>query len=188
MKIYTRTGDGGSTALFGGQRVSKHDPRPEAYGTLDELNVELGALLALFSDEIPVVLELRRIQNRLFVIGARLAAVPGTPEFATLDVIAIEECEWMEASIDRMESETGPMAGFILPAGHPSAIQAHRARTICRRAERRVVALAEHDVNDAGSHHVQMEMMYLNRLADYLFALARFCNHMHGIEDVLWHR
>jgi len=186
MKIYTKTGDGGSTSLLGGRRVSKSDPRPEAYGTLDELNVEIGGLLALLGEGNVLIAELRRVQKRLFALGARLAAVPGSPEFAARDEIKVEDCDWMEGSIDRMVAEMPAMLGFVLPGGHATSVQAHRARTICRRAERRVVALAEQDVEQEGCHHVQMEIMYLNRLADYLFVVARYCNHTNGVEEYLW--
>jgi len=186
MKIYTKTGDGGGTSLLGGHRVSKNDPRPEAYGTVDELNVELGALLALLAEGDTLVSEVRRIQKRIFLVGSRLAALPGTPEMAALEELKAKDCEWMESSIDRMAAVMPPMEGFVLPGGHPSAIQAHRARGVCRRAERRIVALAEQDVENGGCHFLQMEIMYINRLADYLFAVARYCNHVNTVQEFLW--
>jgi cob(I)alamin adenosyltransferase len=186
MKIYTKTGDSGSTGLLGGHRVSKSDPRPEAYGTLDELNVEIGALLGLLEDGDALIPELRRIQKRLLLIGSRLAALPGSPEVEMLEALKSKDCEWMESAIDRMLAEMPPMEGFVLPGGHPTAVQAHRARTLCRRAERRTVALSEQDVEDNGCHYIQMEIMYLNRLSDYLFAVARYCNHVNAVKEYLW--
>ncbi len=186
MKIYTKTGDSGTTGLRGGHRVSKDDPRPEAYGTVDELNVELGALIALLPPDDELASELVEIQKTLFLLGARLASLPGTPELASLEALPSEACEGMEAAIDRMLADVPPVKGFTLPGGHASALQAHRARTICRRAERRLVALADQDVEDGGCHHLQSEMAYVNRLADYLYAAARYCNHVNGVEDQLW--
>jgi cob(I)alamin adenosyltransferase len=188
MKIYTKTGDSGTTGLRGGHRVSKDDPRPEAYGTLDELNVELGALIPLLPPQDTLASELAEIQKTLFLLGARLASLPGSPELAAMDSIPAEACEGMEAAIDRMMADVPPMKGFTVPGGHASALQAHRARTICRRAERRLVALADQDVEDEGCHHLQDEMAYLNRLADYLYAVTRYCNHVNGVEEQLWKR
>lgn len=189
MKIYTKTGDGGSTSLRGGQRVSKSDPGPEAYGTVDELNVELSFLLNLLDPRVSESLtaELRRIQRRLFTVGTRLASGSGScADAAGVDGLSARDVEWMEASIDRMDAQMKPLHAFILPGGHASAVQAHRARTVCRRAERRVVALAEHLVDVTGCHHVQSEMMYLNRLADYLFVVARYCNYCSGEPECTW--
>ncbi len=191
MKIYTGTGDGGSTRLLGGQRVSKSDPAPEACGTVDELNAELGVLLNLLEGTAKESLaaDLRRIQRKLFTVGSRLASV--SAHVAAADgsgPLPSSDIEWMEAAIDRMEAVLKPLQAFILPGGHASAAQAHRARTVCRRAERRTVALAEHLVESSGCHHVQSDIIYLNRLADYLFVAARYCNHCHGMPEDEWHR
>ncbi len=190
MKIYTKTGDSGSTSLLGGQRVSKCDPAPEACGSVDELNAELGLLINSLDGAAAERLapELRRIQRRLFSLGARLAA----RKSADADAAGVvppgpRDYAWIETSIDDMESQLKPLQAFILPGGCAAAVEAHRARTICRRAERRTVALAEHLVDLTGCHHVQEEMRYLNRLADYLFVAARFCNHCAGSPEFEWH-
>ena len=167
MKIYTRTGDQGETSLFGGKRVAKNDARIEAYGTVDELNSFLGAIAL---DEIPA------IQSDLFEIGAHLAS-PGTSRFPGVDASRIEQ---LERSIDEMERELAPLTSFILPGGSPAAAQLHIARTVCRRAERRVVAL------DDDSSATQSTIAYLNRLSDWLFVAARFANHRAGVADVPW--
>ncbi|HYR29588.1 MAG TPA: cob(I)yrinic acid a,c-diamide adenosyltransferase [Thermoanaerobaculia bacterium] len=168
MKIYTRTGDHGETSLFGGKRVAKHDVRIEAYGTVDELNSFLGAVTGF--DELPAV------QSDLFEIGAHLAS-PGTSRFAGVDTSRIEE---LERSIDAMERELAPLTSFILPGGSPAAAQFHIARTVCRRAERRVTALED------DTPATQSTIAYLNRLSDWLFVAARFANHRAGVADVPW--
>jgi len=168
VKIYTRTGDHGETSLFGGKRVAKHDARIEAYGTVDELNSFLGAVTGV--DEIPA------IQSDLFEIGAHLAS-PGTSRFPGVDVSRIEE---LERSIDAMERELAPLTSFILPGGSPAAAQLHIARTVCRRAERRVTVLEDE------TPATQSTIRYLNRLSDWLFVAARFANHRAGVADVPW--
>ncbi len=127
--------------------------------------------------------ELRKVQSTLFLVGARVASLPDSPELAALEGLGADACEWMEAAVDRMMAEVPSISGFVLPGGHSSALHAHRARTVCRRAERRIVALAEQDVDDEGCHHLHGEMAYLNRLADYLFAAARYCNSVNGVEE-----
>lgn len=168
MKIYTRGGDRGETSLFGGTRVPKSDARIEAYGTVDELSSFLGSVTGL--DEIP------KIQSDLFEIGAHLAS-PGTSRFAGVEASRIED---LERAIDAMERELTPLTTFILPGGSAAAAQLHIARTVCRRAERRVVALED------GSPATQSTIAYLNRLSDYLFVAARVANHRAGVADVPW--
>lgn len=190
MKIYTKTGDSGTTSLLGGQRVSKCDPSPEACGSVDELNAELGLLLNVLDGVAAdrLVAELRRIQRRLFSVGSRLASrKPTEADAAGVVAPGPADYAWIEASIDELESQLKPLQAFILPGGCAAAVQAHRARTVCRRAERRTVALAEHLVELTGCHHVQEEVRYLNRLADYLFVVARFCNHCTGTPEFEWH-
>ena len=165
MKIYTRTGDEGRTSLFGGKRVAKNDARIEAYGTVDELNSFLGAIPGLAD-----------IQSDLFEIGAHLAS-PGTSKFSGVDPARIED---LERAIDEMERELAPLASFILPGGCAEAVQFHIARTVCRRAERRVVALEDE------TPATRSTIAYLNRLSDYLFVAARYANHKAGIADVPW--
>jgi cob(I)alamin adenosyltransferase len=182
MKIYTRTGDAGETGLFGGGRVSKDHPRVEAYGTVDELNAHLGRAAAeVLDDEIRA--RLRSVQHDLFAIGAILASPPdeGTgvrnphvPEPPSSRIEAMEG--WMDAA----EDELPPLRHFILPGGGVGAAALHVARTVCRRAERRVVSLG--DAEPAGAELVR----YLNRLSDLLFMLARLETFRAGAEDVRW--
>jgi cob(I)alamin adenosyltransferase len=181
MKIYTRTGDQGTTGLFGGDRIAKCHPRLAAYGTLDELNSVLGVLALNLAPELAAHEALRLIQRDLFALGAVLASPP-----SRLEVLEkrITQPTWpiaaMEADIDRLTALTGPMTHFVLPGGCPGAAHGHLARTVCRRAEREVVALA-------GAEPVPPEVIvYLNRLSDWLFALARAANAQAGVEDVKW--
>jgi len=170
VKIYTKTGDAGDTSLFGGTRVPKDDPRIAAYGTVDELNAFIGLARATWTSS-QLDEQLGRIQSDLFDVGAHLAS-PGTSRFAGVDPARIAE---LEQAIDAMESELAPLRNFILPGGCAAAAQLHVARTICRRAERLVVAL-----------HDQSSIAYLNRLSDFLFVAARFANLKHGVDDVPW--
>ena len=176
MKIYTKTGDAGETGLFGGPRVRKDHARIEAFGTVDELNSELGivrthAPAATFD---PL---LRRIQNELFDLGAQLATPgPADERITEAHVAAIE------AEIDRHEEELEPLKNFILPAGTPLAAAIHVARTVCRRAERRVVSLAA----ETGTAIPANAIEYLNRLGDLLFVLARVANRQAGVADDPW--
>jgi len=178
VKIYTRTGDRGETSLFGGARVPKNDPRIDAYGTIDELNSCLGLVLSGIALAIEPDAQLLAVQRDLFEIGAHLAS-PGTSRFAGVEASRIEE---LERGIDAMEAELAPLKSFILPGGTPAAAQLHVARTVCRRAERLVVALHDNDPATESS------IAYLNRLSDYLFVAARYANHKRGVEDVPWTR
>jgi cob(I)alamin adenosyltransferase len=173
MKIYTRTGDSGETSLFGGSRVAKDDPRIEAYGTIDELNSAIGVVRASWPSS-PIDKQLNAIQSDLFDIGAHLAA-PGNDRFAGVEPRRIEE---LERAIDAMESELQPLTNFIIPGGSLAAAQLHVARTVCRRAERRVVTLEDNPATVA----------YLNRLSDYLFVAARYANRGLGVPDTPWLR
>lgn len=181
MKIYTGTGDEGTTGLYGGGRVSKHHPRIEAYGTVDELNASIGLAVASESDrrtwgDISDVL--LRVQKELFEMGADLA----TPLDSRAEVPRISEAliRQLEEDIDSFQSTLEPLESFVLPGGSTAASALHIARTICRRAERRVVALA--DAEDVNS----LTAVYLNRLADLLFVLARAANRASGVSDVKW--
>lgn len=177
MKIYTRTGDQGQTSLFGGARVAKNDARIEAYGTVDELSSFIGvARAAAPPAETDAVLH--QVQHDLFEVGAHLAS-PGTSRFPGVEPARIEE---LERAIDVMERELPPLTNFILPGGSPPAAHLHVARTVCRRAERLVVALG--DDTDA----TRSTIAYLNRLSDYLFVAARFANLRAGVGDVPWRR
>ena len=182
LKIYTKTGDRGETGLFGGARVPKDDARVEAYGDVDELNSVLGMAVAASRDE-ELVAGLLAIQTDLFTLGARLATPApedggrDNPWIPQLDPERVAE---LERWIDRAETELEPLKTFVLPGGTASAASLHLARTVCRRAERRVVALSRAATIDAGV------VVYLNRLSDLLFTLARLANRREGVEDVPW--
>jgi cob(I)alamin adenosyltransferase len=180
MKIYTRTGDTGGTSLFGGTRVSKHDPRVAAYGDVDELNACLGAIRAQgdLPGEVTEILE--RIQTDLFAIGARLAD-PAEKIAARVSKVAVTDpdIQRLEDWIDRFESELPPLRRFILPGGNRAGALLHLSRTVCRRAERSIVAL--------GMDHIDVHLLaYINRLSDLLFVLARAVNHRAGQPEVEW--
>ena len=178
MKIYTRTGDDGTTGLLGAARVPKHDARVEAYGTVDELNAALGVAATLDSQRC-VADVLGPIQPALFRVGAELATADnGMRE--KLERIGDDDVAALERVIDALDSELAPLTRFVLPGGSPLAAQLHFARTVCRRAERRVTALAE---REPGSRTL---VKYLNRLADLLFVMARFANHRAGIAETTW--
>ena len=181
MKLYTRTGDDGSSGLFGGDRVSKANPRLGAYGTLDELNSIMGLLRLHASPACADGERLQRIQHDLFVLGAILATPPAKQGLLDRH---LSTPTWtlaaMEADIDRLTPLAPPMTAFVLPGGTAAAAHAHLARTVCRRAEREVVALAAEEALDPAV------TAYLNRLSDWLFALARAENAVAGLADVQW--
>ncbi len=188
MKIYTGTGDRGKTSLFSGERVSKSNPRIEAYGDLDELNSVIGAVAAAIDPE-PHGLkdELKRVQTQLLEAGAWLATTPGAASVRFLTPFTAQPAEALEAAIDRMNADLPELKHFILPGGHLSASLAHMARTVCRRTERRVIDLVEQEDGASGATGTMMHILvFLNRLSDYLFVVARFCNHIQGQADVLW--
>jgi cob(I)alamin adenosyltransferase len=178
MKIYTRTGDDGTTGLIGSGRVRKSDPRVEAYGSVDELNAALGAVLAHDAEQWFGTV-LAAAQSRLFVIGARLATVSDETR-SRLEALEEDDIAALERAIDALDGELPPLAQFILPGGTVLAAELHRARTVCRRAERRVVSLAEHASVD------EPVLRYLNRLADLLFVMARAANHRAGSPETPW--
>jgi cob(I)alamin adenosyltransferase len=181
MKIYTRTGDEGGTALFGGGRVGKDHPRVEAYGDVDELNASLG--FARCVESLPRIDEvLVPIQRDLFAIGALLATPNHDKMREQLEKARIDEqrIEELEHAIDACEAELEPLRSFIIPGGTSKAAALHMARTVCRRAERRVVHLA-HDVELPA-----LVVIYLNRLSDLLFMLARVANKHAGAGEVTW--
>jgi cob(I)alamin adenosyltransferase len=180
-KIYTRSGDQGETGLGDGNRVSKDHPRVSAYGSVDELNANLGLLLAQGlaaseQPELPAIL--RDIQNDLFDVGADLC-VPESPETAQALRIRPEQVTRLEHLIDQFNEKLQPLRSFVLPGGSLAAAWCHLARTVCRRAERDVVTLSRTEAINAEV------IKYLNRLSDLLFVLARVCN-ANGQTDVLW--
>ena len=183
MKIYTRTGDAGDTALFGGGRVSKDHHRVAAYGMIDELNATVGVAVGQVADD-AIARQLRMIQHDLFALGAILATLPredGTPHPHVPDMPSgrIDEMEvWMDAA----ETELAPLQQFVLPGGTDGSAALHLARTVCRRAERAVVHLGTLEP-------IEDDLVpYLNRLSDLLFTLARLDNHRAGVPDVTWEK
>ena len=177
IKIYTKTGDDGSTGLFGGTRLPKHHIRIEAYGTLDELNSSIGWLMTHIKESETSSL-LQTIQSRLFTIGSNLASDP-SKDMITPDLLD-DDVTMLEKSIDKFQSRLPELKHFILPGGSQAISAAHLTRTICRRAERRCVALA-HD-----SHVEPIILLYLNRLSDYFFVLARWLGYNEGVEEIKW--
>ena len=180
-KIYTKTGDRGETGLLGGPRVSKDDPRIEACGTVDELNAAIGlARAAGAADEADVTLA--RVQSELFDVGAELATPE--PKAHAMERIGAVQTSELERAIDRFEADLEPLKQFILPAGSDVSARWHFARTVCRRAERRVVSLQK-----VPQANIREELLvYLNRLSDLLFVLARWVNQQAGVKDEIWKR
>lgn len=176
MKIYTKTGDDGTTGLQSGKRVSKADQRIMAYGAIDEVNSCLGIILSHKLDS-DIRELLTRIQNELFVAGSDLS----NPDLANLkNRITETMVKNLEENIDKFEKELEPLVNFILPGGHKNASYLHLARTVCRRAETQVVALAENEQINTSC------LKYLNRLSDLLFVLARAVNKRNGTADITW--
>jgi cob(I)alamin adenosyltransferase len=181
MKIYTRTGDAGETGLFGGGRVPKDHPRVTAYGDIDELNSVIGLIRATPPADLFGEL-LQTIQQDLFAIGGHLATPDASRVSKALEKAALSEerVAEFERAIDDAESELPPLRAFVLPAGSAKAAALHLGRTVCRRAERSVVSLAREAQVPA------VFLVYLNRLSDLLFTLARLANHRAGVKDVVW--
>ena len=181
MKIYTRTGDTGETSLYGGGRVKKADSRVEAYGEVDELNAWIGLARASAALDPDLDEALLRIQRDLFALGAQLADPAATVAARVAKaVIGDEDVARLEQFIDRLETELPPLRQFILAGGTPAGAMLHLARTVCRRAERRVTGLAS---------TVELDprvIEYLNRLSDFLFVLARLNNHRQGQQEIPW--
>jgi cob(I)alamin adenosyltransferase len=178
MKIYTKTGDEGTTSLFGGKRVSKSELRIETYGTVDELNSWIGVLRdqEVNHKRKPVLVE---IQDRLFTIGSILATEPENTK-VKIPALAESDIEFLEKQMDEMDTLLQPMRFFVLPGGHASVSWGHVARTVCRRAERLVIAL------DHQEKVAPLVIKYLNRLSDYLFVLCRMMTQELGVEETPW--
>ena len=185
MKVYTKTGDTGTTALFGGTRVPKHHIRIESYGTVDELNSHIGLIRDQDMSDLykNVLIE---VQDRLFTVGAILATPPeketmknGQPRLQNLGIVE-SDIEFLENEIDRMEEALPPMTHFVLPGGHTTVSYCHIARCVCRRAERLAVHLNDIEPTD------ERVIKYLNRLSDYLFVLARKLSHDLNADEVKW--
>jgi cob(I)alamin adenosyltransferase len=178
MRIYTRTGDDGTTGLLGPGRVFKDAARVEACGAVDELNAALGVVRTLDLDGW-LAAELATIQSRLFQVGAELAAVtPDPPE--RLDLIGEADVAALERWIDRLDTELAPLSSFVLPGGSALGAQLHVARAVCRRAERRTVSLLR-------AEPIELHLVgYLNRLGDLFFVMARWCNRRAGVSETEW--
>jgi cob(I)alamin adenosyltransferase len=178
-KVYTRTGDDGSTALGGGQRVAKDSRRIEVYGTVDELNSAIGAARASrLTPELDAALAV--VQNELFHLGSDLCILEEDKARRPVPRIEARHVEALETLVDRLSESLPPLENFILPGGSPGASWLHLCRTVCRRAERAAVSLAREE--EIGEFVVR----YLNRLSDALFVMARFENRSRGVADVLW--
>ena len=177
MKVYTKKGDTGKTSLFGGERVSKDHNRLHAYGTVDELNAFIGWSMDL-NQTAEIKQSLSRIQAYLFTIGSYLATP--NPEKVTLPPLLPEETTWLEEEIDRMDQHLEPLKNFVLPGGHVLVSQFHVCRTICRRAERWIIAVME-------TEDIQPSIpKYLNRLSDYFFVLSRYQAQLLDIQEISW--
>lgn len=166
MKVYTRTGDKGTTALFGGKRVLKSDLKIDSYGNIDETNAWMGVLRDATNDEY-VNNSIVEIQTHLFTIGSYLAVDPNKKAKLKLPILSQSWIDWLEKEMDTMDADLPPMQFFVLPGGHTSVSHCHVARTVCRRAERSIVALSSEDAD------IDFAMRYVNRLSDYLFVLSR---------------
>ena len=178
-RVYTRTGDDGTTGLGGGQRVSKDSPRIAAYGTVDELNALIGAAMAAGLEE-ELVSELSRIQNELFHLGSDLCFLEEDKESIALPGIEEDHVVRLEELMDRLSEVVPPLENFVLPGGSPGAASLHVARTCCRRAERALVRLA------AQERVGPCTLRYLNRLSDALFVMARFENARKAVPEPIW--
>jgi cob(I)alamin adenosyltransferase len=187
VKIYTKSGDAGETGLFGGPRVSKDDARVEAYGAVDELNAVIGLARALgnprsaaYDPDLEIDRHLALVQERLFCLGAELATPAEARPRQSLPPVEPAWAEEMEQVMDRWDAALKPLRHFILPGGASLGAALHHARTVCRRAERRVVALHRHEPVSP------VVLSYLNRLGDFLFVAARMSNHREGSVEPVW--
>jgi cob(I)alamin adenosyltransferase len=181
-KIYTRTGDDGTTGLGSGERRKKYDLRVAAFGTLDEANAAIGIARLHSAGDVTLDAALSRIQNDLFDVGADLCT-PGKgrgPDGARLTVTQAQ-VDWLESEIDRLNDDLAPLKSFVLPGGSPAAAYLHLARTICRRAERLIAELKDKPGESVGAEVLK----YVNRLSDFLFVASRYAN-AKGARDVLW--
>ena len=180
MKIYTKTGDKGKTSLIGGTKVLKSHARIEAYGTVDELNSNIGLCRDLIADN-DVRDLLKEIQDRLFTIGSALACDPEKETQLKIPDLKETDVSFLEDAMDKMDSELPPLQFFIMPGGHPTVSHLHISRCVCRRAERLVV-----DLLISNEDHDNLIIKYINRLSDYLFLLARYMAKKLNVEEVSW--
>ncbi|PID72452.1 MAG: ATP:cob(I)alamin adenosyltransferase [Desulfobulbus propionicus] len=187
MKVYTGGGDKGKTSLFSGERVAKYSLRIDSYGDLDELNSVIGAIHASLPEGTEKVkTELLHIQARLFQAGAWLATTPDSSAVDFLQELGEDVVKNLEAKIDELSAELTPLKEFILPGGSLSASWAHIGRTVCRRCERKVTQLVEEEQGSSMDAELKNVLVYLNRLSDYLFVVARYANNAEGTADQVW--
>lgn len=180
FKIYTKTGDKGATSLIGGVRVPKNHIRIESYGTVDELNAQLGLVNDLCGKE-EISAWIREIQDRLFTLGSELATAPDKDIKMKLPDLYDTDVTWLEAGIDKMNEVLPELRSFVIPGGNAAASACHVARCICRRAERICVAM-----ENSGDVLPALAIPYLNRLSDFLFILSRYITHLDGGTDLAW--
>ena len=180
MKIYTKTGDLGTTSLIGGTKVPKSNLRIETYGTVDELNAYIGLVGDLLMDANTKII-LKEIQDRLFTIGSSLACDPDKEPLMKIPDLKERDVELLELEIDQMNELLAPMKFFVLPGGHPAISTTHIARCVCRRAERLCVNMQVHNL-----FVDPLIIKYINRLSDYLFVLSRFACHLLGVAEIPW--
>jgi cob(I)alamin adenosyltransferase len=180
--VYTKTGDAGTTSLVGGTRVSKTDVRLEAYGTVDELNSFLGLLVTHLADDADTCAFVRHIQHRLFAVGSHLATDRTQHELFAASIVSDDDVQQLEHAIDAIDSTLPPLHAFVLPGGSPAAAMAGVCRTVCRRAERRILALS------ATVDVAPQLTAYINRLSDYLFVLSRKMNQNAHTDEIFWQR
>ena len=180
--LYTRTGDEGTTSLVGGTRVKKNSPRLDAYGTLDEFSAFLGCVLSDPACNAEIKGQLIEIQSMLFNLGSYLATEPAAGQQPEVAGLSADDIVRLEGWIDALDEQTPPVKFFVLPGGCMLAARAHVARTVCRRAERRILDLAD------TAYVSPMLLKYINRLSDYLFALSRYFNFMAGVDEIIWKR
>jgi cob(I)alamin adenosyltransferase len=188
MKIYTQTGDEGKTSLLSGERVTKNHVRIKAYGEVDELNSTIGVLVAALAPGLEkVAAQLQQIQSDLFHAGAWLSVAPESDAFDRLTPIGPDQTRRIESLIDEMEAGLPSLRAFILPGGAPAGAWCHLVRAVCRRTERAVLdLLAEERGQGSSGNGIDGILMYLNRLSDFFFVLARFLSHKDGVGDRLW--
>lgn len=180
MKIYTKTGDAGKTGLIGGTRVSKSDMRLDAYGTVDELNAQVGYLISLLEEE-DIKAFLSDIQHKLFVVGSHLATDQTKTQLKAASILNAEDIHKIELEIDRMDATLPPLKKFILPGGSHAAASSHICRAVSRRAERNMIYLLEEGLQ------IDAEILqYINRLSDYFFVLSRYINVNQGFKEIFW--
>ncbi len=180
FKIYTRTGDLGTTSLIGGTKVPKNHLRIETYGTIDELNSYIGLVSDLIASQ-PVTVTLKEIQDRLFTIGSSLACDPDKEPLMKIPDLKESDVLFLETEIDDMNDTLAPMKHFILPGGHQAISTTHIARCVCRRAERLCVNMHEHQL-----FVDPLIIKYINRLSDYLFVLSRYAGHLLRVSETVW--